>query len=156
MPCCPILCSSVRVPTTAPAPQHTEAVARVPFATRTLGGGPRVLGRLRTLDHFRPRVRCVCVTGGLLENSRELLDSTHALLDAVLYLDDELLDTLREQAGIVPYVILQRLGDALLVPAGCAHQVRHLRPCFTSQRPGQSQSSTRHCYAVLLTAKPQS
>ena len=27
----------------------------------------------------------------------------------------------------MPYKVLQRLGDALLVPAGCAHQVRHLR-----------------------------
>ena len=49
------------------------------------------------------------------------------MLDGVLYLDDELLATLHEQAGIVPYVVLQRLGDAVLVPAGCAHQVRNLR-----------------------------
>ena len=30
----------------------------------------------------------------------------------------------------MPYVILQRLGDAVVIPAGCAHQVRNLRSCI--------------------------
>ena len=66
---------------------------------------------------------------GVREGDRAKLDSTHPLLDGCIYLDDALLAELYQQAGIVPYVVMQRLGDALLVPAGCAHQVRNLRSC---------------------------
>ena len=59
---------------------------------------------------------------GTKHGNQEQLDSTNALLDGCLYLDDGLLAMLREEMGIVPYVILQRLGDAILVPAGCALQ----------------------------------
>ena len=45
-----------------------------------------------------------------------------------LYLDEPLLRELQQQAGIVPYTVLQALGDAVVVPAGCAHQVRLPRP----------------------------
>ena len=86
---------------------------------------------------------------GVREGNRELLDSTHALLDGAMYLDDELLATLREQAGIVPFVILQRLGDAVLVPAGCAHQVRNLRSCIKVAADFVAPEHVAHC--VRLT-----
>ena len=49
------------------------------------------------------------------------------LFDASIYLDDELLELLAQQAGLVPFVVVQAVGDAVVVPAGCAHQVRNLR-----------------------------
>ena len=91
----------------------------------------------------------MCAQRGVRDGHRELLDSTHPLLDAVLYLDDELLDTLREHAGIVPYVILQRLGDAVLVPAGCAHQVHNLRCCVKVAADFVAPEHVDHC--VRLT-----
>ena len=57
--------------------------------------------------------------------------SEHVLLDGTLYLDGALLLELQQQAGIAPYHLLQGLGDAVVVPAGCAHQVRTLRPCIS-------------------------
>jgi lysine-specific demethylase 3 len=67
---------------------------------------------------------------GLSERCQQQLDSTSPLLDGSIYLDDQLLAELAEQAGILPYVVLQRLGDAILVPAGCAHQVHNVRSCI--------------------------
>ena len=67
---------------------------------------------------------------GRQESRQELLDSTNVLLDGCLYLDAYLLAHLHAEAGIVPYTVLQRLGDALLVPAGCAYQMRNLRSCI--------------------------
>ena len=49
------------------------------------------------------------------------------LFDGSIYLDDELLELLAQQAGLVPFVVVQAVGDAVVVPAGCAHQVRNLR-----------------------------
>ncbi|KAI0348739.1 hypothetical protein OH77DRAFT_1416022 [Trametes cingulata] len=35
-----------------------------------------------------------------------------------------------EQSSITPYTILQRRGDAVFVPAGCAHQVSNATDCI--------------------------
>ncbi|GJX32923.1 JmjC domain-containing protein [Tanacetum coccineum] len=34
------------------------------------------------------------------------------------------------RAGIEPWTFLQKLGDAVFIPAGCAHQVRNLKSCI--------------------------
>lgn len=51
-------------------------------------------------------------------------------------LTDALLQRLHEDTGVQPWQFEQNLGDAVIIPAGCAHQVRcryahawcHLRP----------------------------
>lgn len=45
------------------------------------------------------------------------------------YLTDEDLDDLLLTKGIRPYVIKQRSGGMVFIPAGCAHQVCHI-PLF--------------------------
>lgn len=40
-----------------------------------------------------------------------------------IYLSVSDLDDLRRNYGIVPFVIVQRSGQAVFIPAGCAHQV---------------------------------
>lgn len=40
-----------------------------------------------------------------------------------IYLTSSDLDWLRRKYGIVPYCIIQRSGQAVFIPAGCAHQV---------------------------------
>ena len=67
---------------------------------------------------------------GRRDGIKPMLESTAALFDACIYLDEPLLDELRDLAGISPYVVVQALGDALLIPAGCAHQVRNVRSCI--------------------------
>ena len=63
---------------------------------------------------------------GNREGSEEMLNSCKPLLDSVVYLDETLLRHVQQLAGVTPHVVLQKVGDAVLVPAGCAHQVRHL------------------------------
>uniref|UniRef100_A0A7S3RGU3 JmjC domain-containing protein n=1 Tax=Strombidinopsis acuminata TaxID=141414 RepID=A0A7S3RGU3_9SPIT len=51
------------------------------------------------------------------------------LLDSSVYLNAHILYQLEVDAGIRPYVVLQEVGDALIIPAGCAHQVANIRSC---------------------------
>ncbi|VVA35590.1 PREDICTED: lysine-specific demethylase JMJ25 [Prunus dulcis] len=37
---------------------------------------------------------------------------------------------LKEEYGIEPWTFIQKLGDAVLIPAGCPHQVRNLKSCI--------------------------
>jgi len=53
------------------------------------------------------------------------------LLDSPAYLSADTLASLERTAGVRPYIVLLAVGDVLLVPAGCAHQVAHLRPCVS-------------------------
>ena len=59
-------------------------------------------------------------------HSPALSGSTQPLLDGCVYLDAPAMALLHAEYALNPYVVLQRLGDALLIPAGCAYQVRHL------------------------------
>lgn len=43
-----------------------------------------------------------------------------------IYLTAAALDKLRQDHGIIPFEIIQRVGQAVFIPAGCAHQVRPL------------------------------
>ena len=71
--------------------------------------------------------------------------SEHVLLDGSLYLDAALLLELQQQAGIAPYNLLQGLGDAVVVPAGCAHQVRNLRSCISVAAGFVAPEHVAHC-----------
>ncbi|KAI8068419.1 hypothetical protein BC940DRAFT_34751 [Gongronella butleri] len=44
-----------------------------------------------------------------------------------VYLNEERLTRLRNEYGVVPWTIYQKQGDAVYVPAGCAHQVRNVQ-----------------------------
>lgn len=43
------------------------------------------------------------------------------------YLSEEMLCRLQERFGVTPWVIEQRVGDMVFIPAGCAHQVSRLQ-----------------------------
>lgn len=55
-----------------------------------------------------------------------------------IFLTQTLLERLNRRHGIQPYTIKQYMGDAVFIPAGCAHQVTYLR-----QLPGSQ--LMRHC-----------
>src|SRR5215471_15649293 len=42
-----------------------------------------------------------------------------------IYLTPRMLDTLATKYAIHPFTILQHPGEAVFIPAGCAHQVSH-------------------------------
>ncbi len=58
-----------------------------------------------------------------------MLPGTQVIHSQAHFLDDDLLAELRAR-GIGPLRIRQRQGDAVLIPAGCPHQVRNVSNCI--------------------------
>uniref|UniRef100_M1CWG9 JmjC domain containing protein n=1 Tax=Solanum tuberosum TaxID=4113 RepID=M1CWG9_SOLTU len=52
----------------------------------------------------------------------------HPILDKTFYLSAEHKRRLKEEYGIEPWTFVQKLGEAVFVPAGCPHQGRNLKP----------------------------
>ncbi|ORY38518.1 hypothetical protein BCR33DRAFT_662809, partial [Rhizoclosmatium globosum] len=55
--------------------------------------------------------------------------NSNPLMDFTLYLNAKDLEVLEREHGVKPIVIEQRVGEMILIPAGCAHQVRNLQLC---------------------------
>ncbi|XP_019149745.1 PREDICTED: lysine-specific demethylase JMJ25-like isoform X2 [Ipomoea nil] len=54
----------------------------------------------------------------------------HPIHDQAFYLTVEHKKRLKEEYGIEPWTFIQKLGDAVFIPAGCPHQVRNLKSCL--------------------------
>ncbi|KAL8042472.1 hypothetical protein ABFX02_09G053200 [Erythranthe guttata] len=52
---------------------------------------------------------------------------------------------LKEEYGIEPWTFVQRLGDAVLVPAGFPHQARNLKSCTSISIDFVSAESVGQC-----------
>ncbi|XP_059292802.1 lysine-specific demethylase JMJ26-like isoform X3 [Lycium ferocissimum] len=53
----------------------------------------------------------------------------HPIHDQTFYLSTEHKRRLKKEYGIEPWTFVQKLGEAVFVPAGCPHQVRNLKSC---------------------------
>ncbi|KAK9706378.1 hypothetical protein RND81_07G120300 [Saponaria officinalis] len=53
----------------------------------------------------------------------------HPIHDQSFYLTLEHKKQLKEEYGVEPWSIVQKLGEAVFIPAGCPHQVRNLKSC---------------------------
>ncbi|KAL8108555.1 lysine-specific demethylase JMJ29-like [Apium graveolens] len=54
----------------------------------------------------------------------------HPIHDQTCYLTMEHKRRLKKEYGIEPWTFVQKLGDAVMIPAGCPYQVRNLKSCI--------------------------
>ncbi|KAI0691401.1 hypothetical protein C8T65DRAFT_587239 [Cerioporus squamosus] len=70
------------------------------------------------------------------------------------YLTPVMLDELK-QLGVEPYVIQQYVGDAVFIPAGCAHQVSNQADCMKIACDFVSPESAEMCQQIALDLRMQ-
>ncbi|KAJ8567732.1 hypothetical protein K7X08_019940 [Anisodus acutangulus] len=58
---------------------------------------------------------------------RKAREVVHPIHDQVFYLTAYHKKKLKQEFGIEPWTFVQKLGEAVFIPAGCPHQVRNLK-----------------------------
>ncbi|KAL1559737.1 lysine-specific demethylase JMJ25-like [Salvia divinorum] len=72
----------------------------------------------------------------------------HPIHDQTIYLTSEHKKRLKEEYGIEPWTFVQRLGDAVIIPAGCPHQVRNLKSCTKVALDFVSPENVNSCFQL--------
>ena len=72
----------------------------------------------------------------------------HPIHDQQIFLTARDLGALARDAGVAPWSFVQRVGDAVFVPAGCPHQVRNLRACLKVASDFVSPESVGECLSL--------
>ncbi|CAI9110366.1 OLC1v1010375C1 [Oldenlandia corymbosa var. corymbosa] len=62
-------------------------------------------------------------------NNKPVKQVSHPIHDQAFYLNSRHKKKLKEEFGVEPWTFVQKLGDAVFIPAGCPHQVRNLKSC---------------------------
>ncbi|XP_025802753.1 lysine-specific demethylase JMJ25-like isoform X4 [Panicum hallii] len=68
--------------------------------------------------------------------------------DETFYLTNKHKRKLKEEYGIEPWTFVQRLGEAVFIPAGCPHQVRNLKSCTKIALDFVSPENIQHCLSL--------
>ncbi|EYU23675.1 hypothetical protein MIMGU_mgv1a020177mg [Erythranthe guttata] len=75
----------------------------------------------------------------------QLSQVVHPIHDQTVYLSMEHKRKLKEEYGIEPWTFVQKLGDAVFIPAGCPHQVRNLKSCINVALDFVSPENVQEC-----------
>ncbi|GAB2285007.1 hypothetical protein Dimus_019462 [Dionaea muscipula] len=71
-----------------------------------------------------------CSDEDFIINYTSLATVVHPIHDQTFYLTEDHKRKLKEEYGIMPWTFVQKLGEAVFIPAGCPHQVRNLKSCI--------------------------
>ncbi|CAA7050954.1 unnamed protein product [Microthlaspi erraticum] len=72
----------------------------------------------------------------------------HPIHDQCFYLTRYHIMRLKEEYGIEPWTFVQKLGDAVLIPVGCPHQVRNLKSCTKVALDFVSPENISECFRL--------
>ncbi|XP_004308619.1 PREDICTED: lysine-specific demethylase JMJ25-like [Fragaria vesca subsp. vesca] len=79
---------------------------------------------------------------------RPLKQVVHPIHDQTIYLTVEHKRNLKAECGIEPWTFIQKLGDAVFIPAGCPHQVRNLKSCIKVAVDFVSPETVGQCFRL--------
>ncbi|KFK38237.1 hypothetical protein AALP_AA3G087000 [Arabis alpina] len=72
----------------------------------------------------------------------------HPIHDQSFYLTRYHIMILKEEYGIEPWTFVQKLGEAVLIPVGCPHQVRNLKSCTKVALDFVSPENVGECFRL--------
>ncbi|XP_074357463.1 lysine-specific demethylase JMJ26-like isoform X1 [Apium graveolens] len=72
----------------------------------------------------------------------------HPIHDQSFYLSLEHKRKLKDEYGIEPWSFVQKVGDAVFIPAGCPHQVRNLKSCTKVAMDFVSPENVHECLRI--------